>query len=401
MTETILAAVLRMNLAGAFVILLVLAARRPARRVFGAAAAYALWAVIPATIVAALLPRPMTATPIDAMVLSLIHQPAAAAPQRHAGLAPLVLGLWAAGALAVAALLLALQARYVNALGAIRSPAFERGAQVWRSGREGGGPLVVGVLSPRIVVPADFEARFDADERGLILAHERVHLARGDARINALAAGLQCLCWFNPLSHVAVRAMRMDQELACDAAVLSQRPASRRLYGALLLKTQLNASTLPLGCHWPSASAHPLRQRIVMLNAPAPGALRRRLGWAAVLSVGVLAGVGAWAAQPVSGGRLIAAPVWIARPTGADLARVYPLQAAASHMSGRAIVRCRVDAVGLLRSCAVSSEAPAGQGFGEATLRLTPQFRMAAKDSAEMRTRGGTVVIPVRFKAQF
>src|SRR6476659_3340337 len=83
------------------------------------------------------------------------------------------------------------------------------------------GPAVLGFLRPRIVMPDGFQDHFTAQEQAAILAHERVHLARQDARINALAALLRCLCWFNPLIHLGSRWLRIDQELACDASVVS------------------------------------------------------------------------------------------------------------------------------------------------------------------------------------
>src|SRR5207249_10388980 len=48
------------------------------------------------------------------------------------------------------------------------------------------GPALVGVFRPRLVLPADFETRFDAQERALILAHEEVHRASGHTVVNAL-----------------------------------------------------------------------------------------------------------------------------------------------------------------------------------------------------------------------
>jgi beta-lactamase regulating signal transducer with metallopeptidase domain len=56
MSETILSALLRANLAGAAAILLVLALRGPVRRRFGAASAYLLWSAVPIVVLAGLLP---------------------------------------------------------------------------------------------------------------------------------------------------------------------------------------------------------------------------------------------------------------------------------------------------------------------------------------------------------
>ncbi|HET6970595.1 MAG TPA: M56 family metallopeptidase, partial [Phenylobacterium sp.] len=56
MTTDVLATVLRMNLAGAAAVLVVLALRIPARKLFGPELAYRLWAAPPLAVLGALLP---------------------------------------------------------------------------------------------------------------------------------------------------------------------------------------------------------------------------------------------------------------------------------------------------------------------------------------------------------
>jgi hypothetical protein len=157
------------------------------------------------------------------------------------------------------------------------------------------GPAVIGTLAPRIVLPADFETRYSAEERRVILAHERVHLFGHDAQANAVAALLQCLCWFNPLAHVAAYFFRIDQELNADAEVVKQFPGQQRAYAEALLKTQIASRSLILGCQWPAQSEHPLRQRIGLLSLRAR---LPRMGLAAIGVVAVLAGLVAWAGTP-------------------------------------------------------------------------------------------------------
>mgnify|MGYP000087070976 CR=1 FL=1 len=55
-----------------------------------------------------------------------------------------------------------------------------------RAGRAG--PAVVGVLKPRIVTPDDFTGLYTPREQLVVLAHERTHIARHDARANAAVA---------------------------------------------------------------------------------------------------------------------------------------------------------------------------------------------------------------------
>jgi len=259
------------NLFAGLAILLVLVLRRPVRALFGAQIAYLLWMLPLAAGLAALLP-------------ARAAQPGEAAAHRYivsGDHAPVLAAIWIGGALLGMALLAWSQARFM---------AKARAGQA--------GPAVVGALSPRMVVPADYQTRFTDAERAVIRAHERAHIERLDPRANALMALIQCLGWFNPLIHLAVREARHDQELACDARVMGYMSRERRLYARTLLKTQLAAGTLPLGCHWPAAAPHPLEERVTMLARPEPTLRRTALGGALVTVMSLTAAVGAWSAQP-------------------------------------------------------------------------------------------------------
>jgi beta-lactamase regulating signal transducer with metallopeptidase domain len=231
----LVAGVLAVNAVAGAAIVGVMAVRVPVRRLFGPAVAYQLWLMPP---IVALLTALFVFVPSDSAIGSL------AAAVRAPNL-DLVLPLWALGALAVAGLFTLSQARFT--------------AQV-RAGR--GGPAVVGFIAPRVVLPAD-DGRYSADERELIRAHERAHVARKDPRGAAFISLFQCLCWFNPLVHVAAHLLRMDQEMACDAAVVMSRPGCRALYARTLLKAQLDGAPLPFGCY---LGQHPLETRIASLK---------------------------------------------------------------------------------------------------------------------------------------
>lgn len=383
MIEDVLAGLLRANVAGAVSVLAVLAVRRPLRTVFGARAAYGLWVLPLAGGLASLLPQPIRETPLSPFVATAAGfadqavAPALAWPSAPAWLT----AAWVAGVLATGLLLALRQARFMTEV---------------RAGRAG--PAVVGVLAPRIVTPDDFARRFGPEERKVILDHEAQHLARGDTAMNALAAALVCLCWFNPLAHVAARRMRIDQELACDEAVLARTPAARRLYGEVLLKTQLSGRPLPLGCHWPPAAAHPLKERIAMLRSPLPGPARRIVGLVLIAGLSLGGAAAAWAAQgPAREAPLIAQPDWVRRPTAEDVARYYPPAAAASRLAGGAVIACDVTADGRLSSCTVVREDPTGAGFGDAALKMSADFEMKPMSKGGHPVAGGKVRIPIRF----
>jgi beta-lactamase regulating signal transducer with metallopeptidase domain len=451
MIGLILTGLLKANLAAGAGVLVVLAMRTLIRPRFGAGASYLMWLAPLAAGLAVLAPHPLAQTLITPMVLSAtaaVEEFVATAPASvSAGpdLAGLAFGLWIVGALAVAALLLRRQAMFLQSMGRLEAVD---GSGVFRAEHSGVGPAVVGVLRPRIVAPADFESRFGPKERELILAHEGVHLRRGDAAVNALACAAQCLCWFNPLVHLAAHLLRIDQELACDATVIDRFPAERRTYAELLLKTQLATQALPLGCHWPAGSPHPLKARIAMLSSPLPQRAMRGMGLAVVASVTLGAGAMAWAAQPGPAsvqaappaaadpaparaaqlriaqaspdGRAtsrtppaeadldkaqatVTKPDWIEKPTGADIARLYPPAAQKLGLGAKAAMTCAIRADGRLAPCSAGpvalgdgrSDMTIEMDFGTAMLALAQRFRMAPVDKDGHRVAGGVIRIPV------
>ena len=277
-----LMALLRLNAAVALSVLVVLVLRRPVRKQFGAQTAYGLWLLIPAAALATLFP---------ARSIQLVMSPPA--PLHYVpsmDLSWLLLLDWAIGAFVVMRHLANAQQEFDDAV-------FDGKA----------GPAVTGFLKPRIVTPSDFASRYAPEEQDAILAHEKVHLWRQDARFNGLAALLRCICWFNPLVHIGARLMRVDQEMACDALALARHPSARRVYARTLLKTQMIDQALPVGCYWPGGGDHPLTERIEMLTVKRPTAPRRLIGASIVVVAATLSGWGAWAAQPARI-ELIAAP---------------------------------------------------------------------------------------------
>lgn len=283
-------------------LLLVLALRLPLRRAFGARIAYAAWALVPLALLAVTLPAPRATTALLRALPALRPAVTVGAPVPLDGTAaaastplvdwPLLLAsAWCLGAALLALRFAAQQRRYLAALGELRP----RGDGTFAADA-GQSPAVIGAWRPRIVLPADFDARYPGGQAALVVAHERVHVRRGDVRANLAVAVLRCLHWFNPLLHAAAARFRLDQELACDAAVLARHPHARRAYADAMLNTQLAVPGLPVGCHWQSSQS--LKERILMLKKPLPGRARRSAGLA-VLVVALAAGsYGAWALQP-------------------------------------------------------------------------------------------------------
>ncbi|MFM5907931.1 MAG: M56 family metallopeptidase, partial [Novosphingobium sp.] len=92
-----------------------------------------------------------------------------------------------------------------------------------------------GVRDKVIALPMGFMGWHDRTARDLALAHELAHHRGHDLLINMLAQPVLALHWFNPLAWAGWRAMRRDQEAACDARVLAGRGSAVRAdYGRLI-----------------------------------------------------------------------------------------------------------------------------------------------------------------------
>ena len=281
------------TLAATAAVVLVLCLRQTVRRVFGASVAYALWWLVPIAMLSTWLPaRVATAPQGGVMAAAMNAQPVILVIDTWHDMPMVVCVLWLAGCVATAGWFAWQQWRFVQGLGPLKRDA----DGVRRAAASTGLPAITGVFRPYLVLPADFESRYNAHEQHLVLQHEHIHLRRGDAQANAMAALLRCAYWFNPLLHLAANVFRRDQELACDASVIRRNPESRRSYGDAMLKTQLAGSALPLGCHW--RGHHPLKERITMLKQPVPSRGRLFVGSMACLLLAIATGAAAWAAQP-------------------------------------------------------------------------------------------------------
>ncbi len=296
MIPDVLRHLLALTLVSSAVSAVVLLIRRPVRRAFGASVSYRAWLLVPIAMAAMLLPAAphpgsdvMQMDPMYALVDRSMNLPHDA----HASInwPSWLFGAWATGAGIFCAYFAGLQRTYVKGLGQLSE---SRGTL--RAASSAGCPALLGVLWPRVVLPDDFESRYTPQEQALVLAHESVHLQRRDTLWNALLVLLRCVFWFNPLIHVAARFVRVDQELACDAAVIERHPASKRTYADAMLKTELADAALPVGCHW--RSSHPFKERLEMLKTNMPSRARRAVGGGLFAVVSVVVGYAAWAADP-------------------------------------------------------------------------------------------------------
>jgi len=293
-------------------VLVVVVLRKPCRRWFGAEHAFQLWSLVPLAMLVSQLPH-ATSTSLTALpaLVYMITSVAGVLPS-HAGTSAgigwrsLVMLAWCVGtAIALVSAVFA-QWRYRNRLrGATSMTDVSSRWPVLRATSVDVGPALVGAWRSRIVLPADFERRYDTTERTLIFAHEAMHARRRDGWWCLMAQIVVAMFWFHPLVWWALGALRHDQELACDAAVLREHGAQRRSYANAMLKTQSALFALPVGCPW--SPRHPLTERIAMLKLTPPGRLRRIFGNITGLILATAVAGSVYAASAISDQRPAAA----------------------------------------------------------------------------------------------
>lgn len=299
MTSEWLALVQQATVLLSVALLAVLALRGAWRRCFGAANVMLLWLSVPATLLALFVPAPVRR--VEGGSFTTLAAEGATPPPTMPGtlsepvvafsLSELLVAGWLAGAVVLTAYLALSQWRYRRSLG--RLEKLPDGS--YRSQFIHTGPALVGALRPRIVVPADFHQRYTPRQQSLILSHERCHLRRGDAQLTLLACVVRCLFWFNPLVHLASTSFRIDQELACDAAVVRAQPGARREYAEAMVSTHFAPAQPAVGCTW--LTGDPLRRRVTMLYTRQPGKIQLLAGTVLALSASTAAAVGAWSSQ--------------------------------------------------------------------------------------------------------
>ena len=227
-------------LAVSILILFVLLLRRPVARLFGARAAYALWAAPLIRAFMPPLPENVVSAPVTSALGSLDYQLIVTRGAETASWSwpDALAALWLVGAAIYLAAQLYRHHRFVTeALRGGRSLQIEGIDYDVVASPAVGGPVATGLIHPLILVPLDFARRFSPQQQRLALLHEQLHHRRGDIWASAAALVLTALLWFNPLAHLALGAFRRDMEAACDARVLADSGAGAApLYAETILR---------------------------------------------------------------------------------------------------------------------------------------------------------------------
>ncbi|MGD2133972.1 MAG: M56 family metallopeptidase, partial [Maricaulaceae bacterium] len=227
-----------------------------------------------------------------------------------------VLGVWIAGALISLAICTLAQLRFHHAVTAqARRPSKDElgalfavtagtrllAARDFRFTDQLSSPTATGLFRPLILLPVSFLEAYDDDERRVMVLHEAEHLRARHLAHRLAARLIRALMWFHPLAWIGERSFIVDQELACDSAVLVRNASIRpRTYAETLLKTasrivaprRLVSPQGALGA--PLITIKQLKERTAMLERHVTSAKTRVAGAAAVVllaGAAVLAGL--------------------------------------------------------------------------------------------------------------
>lgn len=280
-------------------IALVLLVRRPVARHFGPQLAYALWllpllrlVLPPITLPAWMAPAAPAAAPAGAaeplvFVFDPAAQPAASAP---AGMevADLLLPLWLGGALVFLGWRVREYFRMRDTLLAGAVPVGEAGNVRLVETPAVASPVAFGIFDKVVALPPAFMALHDRAARDMAIAHELAHHKGHDLLANIAAQPLLALHWFNPLAWWGWRAMRRDQEAACDARVVAGRSRGERAVYAQVIAGFAAGGHLPLAAPMAGTMACPMLgeksiiHRLRSLTMTDVSSRRRRFGVAAL-----------------------------------------------------------------------------------------------------------------------
>lgn len=154
-------------------------------------------------------------------------------------------------------------------------------------------PATMGWRRPVILLP-DGSRSWTNDELRSVLAHELAHVARHDFRTLALAQVAALLHFYHPLVHSLVSSLRLEQEMAADAAAAKLAGGHKRYMASLAslaLRMDSRSAAWPLRCFLPTSGA--FIWRIEMLKNPSPAVRSnyRLIGVASalpILAIGLL-----------------------------------------------------------------------------------------------------------------
>lgn len=146
-------------------------------------------------------------------------------------------------------------------------------------------PMLFGFVNPKIVLPYKFKRMFCEAQQHMIIEHESVHKHHKDHLWNGLSFILLTLFWFNPFVWIALKAFRVNQELACDYKVLSDKSDKETLIYAKALVLCAEQSPQTLSLYPTFGEKNTMKKRLMLMKDKLP---QNRLAAFVAVSLSIL-----------------------------------------------------------------------------------------------------------------
>ncbi|TKB03416.1 M56 family metallopeptidase [Alteromonas portus] len=317
----------------------------------GASLTYKLWALIPGCLIVNNLPMSLVSMPSNSFTRYVVG----VKPTIDTAEFETVLFIWLTGASVITAYVLMHHIKIWASIGkqrAIHTNAYYSSKATT--------PMLFGFISPKVLIPFSFKSVFSTKQQALVLEHENIHRKHHDHLWNMSALIIAIVFWFNPLVWLALKSFRINQELACDHAVLKDKTDNEKLtYAKALVQCAEHSSN---ALHF-TRGLYPTfgekRTMIKRLNAIKQPMRNNKVLAAGVLSVAALLTINtALANAPVAETKSEAkineaSPVKRVPPT-------YPEKAAQENVEGFVVLSFDITETGATDNVEIVKSVPAG-----------------------------------------
>lgn len=148
------------------------------------------------------------------------------------------------------------------------------------------GPAVVGLFRPVLILPEVIVKGRSAEELEPILAHELLHVRRGDLFVSLLQMAAEIVWWFYPLVRMLNKRLSREAERCCDDEVLAELGYAPARYARCLLEVLERKTQLQTVPAFPGVKPIELtKQRMERIMNARQGRLKRTPWWCWVVMV--------------------------------------------------------------------------------------------------------------------